>query len=98
MPFGKLPPSLLARPLARAPVIDSRLPEGPGIGIDCAVVDRDALDAAAIPCTIMGDVQTGAPRVLQRIPAGWGHLRWPSRDAVARIFETTEEGPTGGPA
>lgn len=41
LPVGKLPTDLLARLLAGAPVDDDRLLEGPGIGIDCAVVDLD---------------------------------------------------------
>jgi hydrogenase maturation factor len=41
LPVGKLPPDLLARLIARAPTEDERLVEGPGIGIDCAVLDLD---------------------------------------------------------
>ena len=36
---GKLPPELLLRILARAPIDDPRVILGPGIGLDCAVVD-----------------------------------------------------------
>ena len=36
---GKLPADLLAAILARAPVDDPRVLLGPGIGLDCAVVD-----------------------------------------------------------
>lgn len=36
---GKLPPELLAAILSRAPVHDPRVLLGPGIGLDCAVVD-----------------------------------------------------------
>jgi hydrogenase maturation factor len=39
LPVGKLPVELLARLLERAPVNDPRLLLGPGIGIDCAVLD-----------------------------------------------------------
>src|SRR5262249_42124238 len=39
LPVGKLPPELLARLLARAPVADPRVRLGPGAGLDCAVVD-----------------------------------------------------------
>ena len=39
LPVGKLPPELLARLLARAPVNDPRVRLGPGAGLDCAVVD-----------------------------------------------------------
>jgi hydrogenase expression/formation protein HypE len=36
---GKLPPELLARLIARAPSSDPRVRLGPGLGLDCAVVD-----------------------------------------------------------
>jgi hydrogenase maturation factor len=39
LPVGKLPPKLLARLLASAPVQDERILVGPGVGLDCAVVD-----------------------------------------------------------
>jgi hydrogenase expression/formation protein HypE len=39
LPVGKLPADLLAELLARAPVEDPRVLVGPGIGLDCAVVD-----------------------------------------------------------
>ena len=39
LPSGKLPPELLSRLLSAAPVQDERLLVGPGIGLDCAVVD-----------------------------------------------------------
>jgi hydrogenase maturation factor len=39
LPVGKLPPELLARILSAAPVQDERLLVGPGVGLDCAVVD-----------------------------------------------------------
>lgn len=39
LPLGKLPPPLLAHMIARAPVDDPRVLIGPGIGIDCAVLD-----------------------------------------------------------
>jgi hydrogenase expression/formation protein HypE len=39
LPIGKLPPDLLARLLASAPLQDERLILGPGIGLDCAVID-----------------------------------------------------------
>ncbi len=38
-PVGKLPPAFLAGILANAPQYDSRVLLGPGIGLDCAVVD-----------------------------------------------------------
>jgi len=36
---GKLPPDTLARMLAGAPVDDPRIVLGPGVGLDCAVID-----------------------------------------------------------
>lgn len=39
LPLGKLPPELLARLLAKAPISDPRVMYGPGIGMDCAVID-----------------------------------------------------------
>jgi hydrogenase maturation factor len=39
LPLGKLPAPMLARLLARAPVDDPRVVVGPGIGLDCAVVE-----------------------------------------------------------
>lgn len=39
LPVGKIPPSLLARILASVPIQDERVLVGPGVGIDCAVVD-----------------------------------------------------------
>jgi hydrogenase maturation factor len=38
-PVGKLPPDVLARILAAAPVQDERVLLGPGVGLDCAVID-----------------------------------------------------------
>jgi hydrogenase maturation factor len=39
LPVGKLPQELLAAILARAPIDDPRVILGPGIGLDCAVID-----------------------------------------------------------
>jgi hydrogenase maturation factor len=39
LPLGKIPPELLTRLLAAAPVRDERLLLGPGVGLDCAVLD-----------------------------------------------------------
>lgn len=39
LPLGKLPHDLLAGLLARAPIRDPRVLYGPGIGLDCAVID-----------------------------------------------------------
>ena len=38
LPLGKLPPHLLARLLAQAPVTDPRVLVPPGLGFDCAVI------------------------------------------------------------
>ncbi|MEJ2700745.1 MAG: AIR synthase related protein [Desulfuromonadales bacterium] len=42
LPVGKIPAELLGRFLARAPTADSRVILGPGIGLDCAVVESGA--------------------------------------------------------
>ncbi len=42
LPVGKLPPALLAEILAGAPIFDDRVKLGPGVGLDCAVVDAGA--------------------------------------------------------
>ena len=39
LPVGKLPPEMLAMFLQQAPIFDPRLILGPGIGLDCAVID-----------------------------------------------------------
>jgi hydrogenase expression/formation protein HypE len=39
LPLGKLPPDLLAQILSKSPISDPRVLLGPGIGMDCAVVD-----------------------------------------------------------
>jgi len=39
LPLGKLPPDLLAQILSKSPVSDPRVVLGPGVGMDCAVVD-----------------------------------------------------------
>lgn len=39
LPLGKLPPDLLASLLSRCPVPDPRVLLGPGVGLDCAVLD-----------------------------------------------------------
>lgn len=39
LPVGKLPADLLARLLSEAPIRDERVLLGPGIGLDCAVID-----------------------------------------------------------
>jgi hydrogenase expression/formation protein HypE len=42
LPVGKLPPGLLVDLLKKAPPQDSRVLQGPGIGLDCAVIDFGA--------------------------------------------------------
>ena len=39
LPAGKLPPELLKRLLSQAPTTHERLLLGPGVGLDCAVID-----------------------------------------------------------
>lgn len=39
LPVGKIPPDLLAKIIERAPTTGSRVLLGPGIGLDCAVLD-----------------------------------------------------------
>ncbi|MEE4195787.1 MAG: AIR synthase family protein [Anaerolineae bacterium] len=39
LPLGKLPPELLERLVGSAPILDPRVILGPGIGLDCAVVN-----------------------------------------------------------
>jgi hydrogenase expression/formation protein HypE len=39
LPVGKLPPELLKQLLAQIPIKDPRIVLGPGIGLDCAVLD-----------------------------------------------------------
>ncbi len=38
-PLGKLPPEFLEQILRKAPILDDRVILGPGIGLDCAVLD-----------------------------------------------------------
>lgn len=42
LPLGKLPPAMLAELLSGAPVDDPRIVQGPGIGLDCAVIEAGA--------------------------------------------------------
>jgi hydrogenase maturation factor len=39
LPVGKLPPEFLAQLISKAPSLDERVLIGPGIGLDCAVID-----------------------------------------------------------
>ena len=40
LPVGKLPPELLAEIIKHVPIDDGRVLLGPGIGLDCAVVEH----------------------------------------------------------
>ncbi|MHC1772442.1 MAG: AIR synthase family protein [Flexilinea sp.] len=40
LPVGKLPPDILKRIIEQAPVGDPRLIMGPGIGLDCGIIDN----------------------------------------------------------
>jgi hydrogenase expression/formation protein HypE len=55
LPLGKLPPDLLAQVLANSPVTDPRVILGPGVGMDCAVVDagRNLLVFKSEPITFV---------------------------------------------
>ncbi len=48
LPVGKLPPELLARLLAHAPVTDPRVLVRPGLGLDCAVVETPGTDTLLV--------------------------------------------------
>lgn len=39
LPVGKLPPDLLRKIIEKAPISDPRVKLGPGIGLDCAIID-----------------------------------------------------------
>jgi hydrogenase expression/formation protein HypE len=54
---GKLPAELLAGLLKRAPILDNKVILGPGIGLDCAVIDLGAsyLVAKSDPITFASD-------------------------------------------
>lgn len=58
LPVGKLPAKLLARLLAEVPVADPRVLVGPGVGLDCAVLDMGGgrcLVAKSDPITFAAD-------------------------------------------
>ena len=40
LPVGKLPPYLLEGILSKAPIFDKRVLLGPGLGLDCAIIDN----------------------------------------------------------
>lgn len=58
LPVGKLPPGDLARILAHAPLDDPAILVGPGIGLDCAVVEHgdDLLVLKSDPITFASDL------------------------------------------
>lgn len=39
-PIGKIPPEILAKIIAKAPILDERVVIGPNIGLDCAVIEN----------------------------------------------------------
>ena len=49
---------------------------------------RAALEEQGIPCTEIGDVTDGPPRVLRRTRSGWEPYPLPERDGLARVFES----------
>lgn len=57
LPLGKLPPELLTRLIASAPVADPRVVIAPGMGMDCAVVapGSDLLVLKSDPITFASD-------------------------------------------
>lgn len=57
LPLGKLPSDMLARLLVQAPLKDNRIVLGPGIGLDCAVVQGSSrlLVFKAEPITFASD-------------------------------------------
>ena len=59
---------------------------------------REALMAADIPCTEIGDVVEGDPQVLQKTAKGWSHHSWPERGAVAELFDVAPTDRMYGPA
>jgi hydrogenase maturation factor len=50
---------------------------------------RAALEQEGIPCTEIGEVTVGPPRVLQRSGSGWESYPPPERDGLAAVFEST---------
>jgi len=54
---GKLPPDLLKEVLKKAPLLDDRILSGPGIGIDCAVIEfgQKTLALKTDPITFVSD-------------------------------------------
>jgi hydrogenase maturation factor len=52
---------------------------------------RGALEQEGIPCTEIGEVTEGPPRVLQRTRSGWKPYPLPERDGLARVFESEQK-------
>jgi hydrogenase maturation factor len=52
---------------------------------------RGALEQEGIPCTEIGEVTEGPPRVLQRTGSGWEPYPLPKRDGLARVFESVPD-------
>lgn len=52
---------------------------------------RAALEHEGIPCTEIGEVTEGPPKVLQFAEAGWEPSPLPERDGLARVFESAPE-------
>lgn len=97
LPVGRLPMDLLARLPARAPVNDPRVILGPGIGLDCAVVEAGIAAACAQVrpyhlrvrcncCPIQISVPCARRALQQRRPglqcAAGSHGRWACCGAV----------------
>ena len=47
----------------------------------------DSLKSESVNCSVIGQVESGPPQVLQSIPDGRMPLPRPERDEIARIFE-----------
>ena len=74
LPVGKLPPEVLARRQAAAPVDDPRVLLGPGVGLDCAVIDLGGqlLVCKSDPVTFATDQLGDMRRVLDLLACGDG--------------------------
>jgi len=57
IPLGKLPPDLLKQVFQSFPIFDNRVVQGPGIGMDCAIIDNGAnyLVLKTDPITFVSD-------------------------------------------
>jgi hydrogenase maturation factor len=52
---------------------------------------RGALEQEGIPCTEIGEITEGPPRVLQWTGSGWEPYPLPERDGLARVFESAPD-------